>query len=157
ARPDGAHQIGRRVARIQGSRGGAARHDPQVGQTEFGPGLRIERHHVAFTDADGAQARGDLLDRLLVFVPTVGAEAASAYGLQERRRIAVFPGSLFEYLINRARVTGHGVGSDPCWSTVLVHFVLDAHGANAVRAGVGGERAWQVGSLERVKRARMGS
>ena len=80
----GPDQIRGRIARIHGCRDGAIGHDAQVGQVEFQPGFRVERHHVAPADPQGAQAGGDLLGGLFVLFPGVDRVIAAGW-LAERR------------------------------------------------------------------------
>ena len=78
---DGAHQVLGRIAGVQGGRDGAVGDHPQIGQVEFQARFRIERHHVALANAQGAQTRGDFLHRPPVLIPGVGQVGVFGPGL----------------------------------------------------------------------------
>ncbi len=102
----GAHQVGRRIAGIHGGGDGAVGHDSQVGQVELQARLRIQRHHVAFGDAEGVQPASDLLHRAPVLIPGIRQVSVTG-GLMQRRRIAVNLCRLFQDLVYSTR--GHNL------------------------------------------------
>ena len=82
----------RRISGIEGCGDGTVGHDAQVSQVEFQARLGIERDDITLTDAQRAQARGDLFGGGAVFGPTYSAEQALTVfgiGLVKRRCASV--------------------------------------------------------------------
>ena len=113
---NGADDVLGRVTGIKRGRHAAGGQDAQICDVELQAGLRIERHHVAFADADRAQARGDFLRGRLVLIPRVSQILAlpvfPSGGLPQGRGVAKLRRGFFEDLIYGARMHSATMLSD---------------------------------------------
>ena len=102
AGPEVVDLIGQRVTRVERRRNGPRRHDAQVGQIEFGAGLRVKRDDIAPANAGSVQPAGDLTGNLAILSPCVRAVMAFALRLVQRRFLAPAMGSLLQHRPDRA-------------------------------------------------------
>ena len=94
--------IRERIGGVERRRDGTIGENAKIGQIEFGAGLRMQRHGVALSDAQLAQAASDFFGCALVLEPSVRLIIALAGGLMQSRRVAESPGGFFEDRIHGA-------------------------------------------------------